>query len=118
MGIDTAKYIIYNENMRSYGFGDHGQVIVKNINEATKYETFGQAMKVAVKYMEFYENSKFKVISFFENSPQNEVIGIFVEGECLFVTPYKKIIDKYIDENKKLQKECKFSVKKIPYIVD
>lgn len=124
MESNIAKYIVYSEDMGSYGFGENGQVITKHISDATKYNTFGDAMKVAIKYMEFYENSKFKVISYFEESPQNELIGLFVECEddckvqCVFVTPYQSIVDRYIAEHKELQCGCKFSVKKVPYILD
>ena len=123
METNTAKYVVYSEDMRSYGFGNHGQVVVKHITDATQYDTFGDAMKIAIKYMNFYNDSKFKVVSYFENSPQNELIGLFVECEnnkveCLFVTPYQSIIDRYIAEHKELHCGCKFSVKKIPYIID
>lgn len=120
---ENGKYIVYNEKMRGYGFGNNGQVIVKHISEATQYATFGDAMKVAVKYMEFYEDSEFKVISYFEQSPQNELIGLFIECEnnkveCKFVTPYQSIIDDYIKKHSDELCDCKFSVKKVPYVID
>ena len=124
METNIAKYIVYSEEMCGYGFGNNGKEITKHIKDATQYNTFGDAMQVAIKYMKFYENSKFKVISYFEETPLNELIGLFVECEdeckvqCIFVTPYQSIVDRYIAEHKELQCGCKFSVKKVPYIVD
>ena len=121
METDVAKYIVYCEKMNSYGFGNNGQVITKHISDATKYNTFGDAMKVAIKYMEFYEDSKFIVKSYFDKSPQKELIGLFLNKdkvECIAVTPYQNIIDRLINENDEISKGCEFFVKKVPYYVD
>lgn len=63
-----------------------------------------------------------------ENSPrkENDVFVLFevskVNGclKCLIVTPYKLIIDEYIEEHKKEVEERggQLFVKKVPYLID
>lgn len=117
----AAKYIIYNSEMKCYGYGYKGNKIVEEKESATRYLTIGEAMGVAVKLMENYDSKEFRVKSEIEETPQqNELKGLFRvredKVECIFVTPYQAIVDDYIAKHNEDGGEL--FVRNVPYLVD